>query len=463
MPNRHGLCRITRVLLPLMLAAALLAGCSAVPGVPGSPGGQTGTSSGGTAHSEQSQGAPPGSSGASGAGGRGSSGSNSAGSAGDAAHDSSGTASSGGAGREELRGVWISYLELKGIFSSQQTFEAGIDKMFDDAKSLNLNAVFVHVRAFSDAFYPSKYFPWSAYITGTQGKDPGYDPLDYMVKAAHARGLEFHAWINPYRVSATSTDPKKLSETNPARVWMTDADASNDDWAVKAAGGIYYNPASVEVQALVINGIREIVDHYDVDGVHFDDYFYPVTSASFDQAAYARYQKQAGGGAMSLGDWRRTNVSALISGVYHAIKARSKDIVFGVSPFASIEKNYDTYYADVCAWSQGGYLDYLMPQLYFGFEYPKAEFRFDALAEAWRDSIDTQKTALYFGLASYKLGTEQEADAPEWNNSGDLLRRQVEYIRDTRHADGFVFYSYTSLFSGDELCTREREQLRGVL
>ena len=286
----------------------------------------------------------------------------------------------------ELRGMWITFFELGSMFDSKNGFKAEFEKALDRCQEYNLNAVYVHVRSHSDAYYPSDYYPWSKYCTGmkgTQGTAPDFDVLEFMISAAHSRKIEFHAWINPYRVLADSTDLTALSGANPAKVWLSDDTAANDTWVREANGGLYMNPSIPQVQELVINGIREIVTKYDVDGIHFDDYFYPTVEESFDTSEYVAYQSTVWGTALSLADWRRANVNALISQVYSVIKSIDSGCIFGISPMASINNNYHTVYADVAAWVEGGYIDYIMPQLYFGFDYGQEEYQFDNLLNEW--------------------------------------------------------------------------------
>ena len=355
----------------------------------------------------------------------------------------------------EMRAVWISYYELDGRGKNQSQFADMIGGMFDRVKDMGLNTVVVHVRANSDAFYPSAYFPWSEYAAGQQGKDPGYDPLALMIEAAHARGLAFHAWLNPYRVSNKSGDPATLADNNPAKTYLTDGDPANDDWAVCWGNGMYYNPGVVQMQKLILDGVREILDHYQVDGIHFDDYFYPTTDPAFDQKAYGDYAAKAGKNAMSLGDWRRANVNTLMQAVYRL--ADSKGIPFGISPSAHVsadgsDKNYQELYADAALWMRaGGYAHYITPQLYFGFDYPKVDFRFDALLDRWLSLPRAAGVRLYTGMAAYKIG-EADAGSGEWQEKTDVLARQLTLNRQ-RGADGFMLYSYGSIVS-----TAERNQ-----
>ncbi len=355
----------------------------------------------------------------------------------------------------EMRAVWISYIELNFTGLNVEQSKQKVQSMFANAKNLGFNTVIVHARSHGDAYYKSSYFPYSSYITGTQGVDPGWDPLAYMVETAHSLGLKIQAWINPYRVSSASDDPMTLAESNKARQWLTDADTSNDDWAIKCNGGIYYNPAIPEVRRLIIDGIREIVQNYDVDGVHFDDYFYPTTEASFDAAAYARYTSS--GGTLSLADWRRAQVNTLVSGVYQAVKSIKSNMIFGISPAGNISNCYNSLYADVELWmSRTGYIDYICPQLYWGFEYPNAQFRFNNIADTWSNLEMHDGLKLYFGLAVYKSGTV-DAGSDEWIRNNDIIKRQIEYSRTKNNCSGIILFSYNYVVSNDECCAKERE------
>ena len=365
----------------------------------------------------------------------------------------------------EMRAVWISYYELDGRGKTADQFADMIGGMFDRIKGMGLNAVVVHVRANSDAFYPSSYFPWSEYAAGQQGQNPGYDPLAILIDAAHDRGLAFHAWLNPYRVSNKTDDPMELAENNPARVYLTDGDPSNDSWAIPWDGGMYYNPGVVEMQKLILDGVREILDNYDVDGIHFDDYFYPTSDPAFDAATYGAYAEKAGNNALSLGDWRRANVNSLMQAVYRL--ADSRGVPFGISPSAHIsddgsDRNYQELYADIALWMrEGGYAHYITPQLYFGFQYPKADFRFDNLLNQWLSLPRAEGVRLYVGLAAYKIGTE-DAGSTEWQESEDILSRQLSLLRQAG-SDGFMLYSYGSIVSDAALNQAQMQAFRDVL
>ena len=277
---------------------------------------------------------------------------------------------------EEYRAVWISYLEWQRLAGCDEAaFRENVAAMLQNCADLGLNTVIAQVRPFGDALYQSELFPQSHLLSGTQGQSPGYDPLAILIEEAHARDLELEAWINPYRVQLTENLPSQLADTNPALL--------HPDWVQQANGGLYYDPGLPEVRQLVVDGVKEIVANYDVDGIHFDDYFYPTTEASFDADTYAQY-----GQGMELADWRRDNVNQLVQQVYQAVKKTDPAVRFGISPQGNNANNYDQQYSDVALWmSQPGYVDYVMPQLYWGFGYltssGRDDYQFSSLCRYW--------------------------------------------------------------------------------
>lgn len=354
---------------------------------------------------------------------------------------------------KEFRAVWITYLEFKTTGYTKKEFQAEIETMFNEVSAMNMNAVVVHVRPFGDAMYSSSYFPWSRYISGKQGKDPGFDPLKIMVEEAHARGLEIHAWINPYRITSSSTDVNDLSKDNPARIYRTDNNKKNDRNVLTYDGKLYYSPASKEVQTLIINGIREIVENYDVDGIHFDDYFYPALgknyTKNFDAPEYETYKKEQsakGKSYLSIADWRRENVNSLVRGVYAAVKEINPDAVFGISPggFMDALKANDKYYVDFEKWlGYDGYVDYLCPQLYWSNDH--TVYPYNDILERFIDAAVNPDVKLYVGIAAYKAGIKTEGTA--WYQDVNVLRNMIRYARNTNRTDGFILYSYRYLIS----------------
>lgn len=342
---------------------------------------------------------------------------------------------------DEIRAVWISVYDmadLKGM--SEGGFRAKCENMFKDISERGLNHVFVQVRPSGDALYKSEIFPWSKYISGEQGVSPGYDPLEIFLKTAHSFGLKLHAWINPYRVSSTSSDMEKLSETNPARRMYND----NPRDVYLSTEGIYYNPASEKVQKLILDGVREIVKNYDVDGIHIDDFFYPTTDEEIDKNEYEEYKGHSG--KASLDEWRRNQVNAFVSGMYSAVKSEKENVIVSISPSADIVADTNVHYADVTLWcSEKGYCDWIIPQVYYGFENEYLPYR--KSVNQWKELVATEDVKLVIGLASYKCGAEDlyaGKGKEEWQKNEDILCRQLKYLR-KKDCDGFSLFSYNSL------------------
>ncbi len=367
---------------------------------------------------------------------------------------------------ETVRGAWISYIELGNHDKTETGFKSNVRKMFDNLSGIGITDLFVQVRANADAAYPSKIFPFAAFISGEQGKDPGFDPLEFMVGYAHSKKMKFHAWINPYRAASSVDSVNDLAENNPARIYLTDDDPANDNLVktLPSSDGkiaVWFNPSSPEIQRLVCSGAREIIDNYNIDGLHIDDYFYPTGDPWFDEAEYGAYAASVKT-PLSLGDWRRVQVDALVCSLYRAAHSKN-NTVFGVSPSAHIskdgsDKNYTEQYADIRRWAScSGYADYIAPQLYFGYGYPTEKFRFSSLLDDWTELKRHPSVALYIGLAAYKLGSE-DAASNEWQVSGDILKKQAAEA-ETR-ADGVIIYSYSGLFKADGINRQNLAELQ---
>lgn len=377
---------------------------------------------------------------------------------------------------EEMRAVWISYLEFSGANMSKmskKSFQTYVDKMFTNVKNLGLNTVIVQVRPMGDAFYQSSYFPWSSYASGKQGKSLGYDPLSYMVKSAHNKGLKIHAWLNPYRVTISGTNVKALSSDNQARKWRNSSSSAKKRNVLSFNGALYYNPAKSDVQNLIVNGVKEILNNYDVDGIHFDDYFYPTLGSkyksNFDAKEYKSYvasckkQKKT---AKSIVSWRRGNVNTLVKRVYKTVKSINKDIEFGISPAGNISNLYanDRYYADVKTWMKdSGYVDYVCPQIYWSFTHSVCPYT--RTVKQWAGIKKNSKVDLYIGLAAYRAGiSTKEARAIGdlgWTVSKQELKKQIVAGRKISKVNGFVFYRYDNLFSSR--LNQERKNIKTVL
>ena len=333
----------------------------------------------------------------------------------------------------ELRGVWIPYFSIAdGKALAESEFYRRFDEIVSTAKKHGINTLFVHIRSHCDAAYPSEIFPFSpAYRYG--GRDPSYDPLAYMVKKSHDAGLEFHAWINPYRISS---DSAVIPSDSPCKKWEGTRNV------IEYGGGVYLNPASAEARSMIIDGVRELAQNYDIDGVHLDDYFYAFTESGADEEEYGEYVNSVakGAGVMTLTQWRCANVSALVSGIYAMVKAIDSEMLFGISPQGSAENDIKLG-ADVYAWcSERGFIDYIAPQIYYNSENEVCPF--EQTADEWRSMIKNDGVSYYVGLALYKAGSD--SDGGTWETSSDVIASQIEYARKAG-ADGFILYSFDFL------------------
>jgi uncharacterized lipoprotein YddW (UPF0748 family) len=344
----------------------------------------------------------------------------------------------------ETRAVWIATVENTDwpsrpglpVAAQQQEYRA----LLDDVREHGLNAVIVQVRPTADALWPSPYEPWSHWLTGVQGEDPGYDPLAFLVDEAHARGLEFHAWFNPFRVSKQD-DPAQLVPAHPAR--------QHPDWVFAYGGQLYYDPGEPAVRQLVTDVVLDVVERYPVDGVHFDDYFYPYPVHGAEIPDAETFAAHGGGGA-GLGEWRRQNVDRLVTGVSERLAGVGRDVEFGISPFGiwrnaaadprgsatSGVQSYDTTYADSYTWVREGWVDYIAPQVYWEIGHPAADYA--VLVPWWAGAVAGTRVELYVGQAAYKVG-----GTPAWDD-GELAEH-LTLNRDHPEVRGDVYFSARSL------------------
>lgn len=343
----------------------------------------------------------------------------------------------------EVKGVWIWYSELYPILTgkSESQLRSGIGEYYDNCLSLGINTVYVHVRPFGDAIYKSDYFPWSKYCTGYIGKDPGYDPLKVMIDEAHARGISFQAWVNPLRCYYEDDAPD-VSTTYKTGQWY---DTKDGDYIVKVNSYWWLNPAYKEVTDLIANGAAELVSKYDVDGVHIDDYFYPTTEAYFDSIAFNASSYS------SLSQFRLDNCSRMVADMYKAVKSHNPTALFGVSAQGNVTNNETQLYADVEKWSkEDGYVDYMAPQIYYGFD--NGGQPFEQVVEQWDKMLAGTGKSLIPGLAVYKIGTEDEwagSGRYEWQNDKEIIKRQILKSQKTSNYGGVILYSYQFIFEPD--------------
>lgn len=354
---------------------------------------------------------------------------------------------------EEMRGVWVSYMELSMENESSKTQKAFEDKFTEIAQKCResgFNTLIVQVRPFCDALYKSIYFPWSHILTGTQGENPQYDALQIMCDICKENNLKIHAWINPYRVSSNET-PKKLSDNNPY--------IKNSEIGIKTDNGIFLDPSNETAQQLISDGVKEIAENYDVDGIQFDDYFYPTEDESFDKKQYEAYiEKYGKENSMSLDNWRMQNVNTLICKIYRTIKSVDSSVEFGISPQGNIGNN-DGLYADVKSWCTcKGFADYICPQIYFSLENPALTFE-DCL-DSWTSLDFDENVKLYVGLGGYKAGNG-EYDEETWLLSDSILADEYDILRNNKSVRGFMLYSYSCL--EDDTAKKEINNLINAL
>lgn len=364
---------------------------------------------------------------------------------------------------EPMRGIWlatVSGLDWPPQASLKTQTDADrilmqkktLTDALDDMEKTGINTVFFQVKPDGTALWHSGILPWSGMLTGIVGKSPGYDPLAFMLKEAHQRGIKVHAWLNPYRVSMDTLPETVDALMNTLHASPASVYALHPGWIRTASGRFVLDPGKPEVRAWITSIVTEIVKNYPVDGIQFDDYFYYETPQSplDDDATYGQYGKNFSDKA----NWRRNNTLLLIKQVSAAIRALKPDIEFGVSP-AGVWRNkaddlqgsdtqgggpsYDTAYADTRQWVELGLLDYIAPQLYWPFA--RKIVRYDVLARWWSDVVRSTPTRLYIGVALYKVGTPSDTE-PDWAIEGGVpeLKRQLDLNDALPEVDGTILF-----------------------
>ena len=356
----------------------------------------------------------------------------------------------------EKRSVFISYIELGQYLKNkdEKSSKENIDLMINNVKSLGFNEIIVQVRSFCDAIYPSKIYPWSSVITGNESVSYSYDVLDYFINKAHSEEINFIAWINPYRIRSGS-DITSIGMNSPAYVHL------NSD-VVYVGEGIYFNPSKKVVQDLIISGVSELVNNYEVDGILFDDYFYP--NNEIDVKDYEFYLEN--NEYISKAEYNLNVISDLIRKVYEV--CHKKNILFGISPDGNMENNYNKVFADVKKWcSDFGYIDFIMPQVYYGFHNETKAFK--SVVDEWESIVLNDDVELGIALAFYKVGTVDEyakSGRFEWMIYGDIIMREIVLSRNLKKYRGFGLFRYDYLFNEElhnEMTLNEIENMKKVL
>ena len=338
---------------------------------------------------------------------------------------------------EEDRYVFISYIDysyLKG--KDEKILKEEINKMVLNIKENNFNGIILQVRAFSDAIYYSKIFSPSLYIVNNENDKLKLDMLDYFIKLSHENNIKLIAWINPYRIRSNN-DISSISGNNIVNKYLNTS-------SVEIKNGIYFNPAKDEVLDLIIKGVLEIVKNYDVDGILYDDYFYP--SKTCDLKDYELYKTQ--GGTNSLEDFRRDNINKLIRKTYEKIKEVNSDVLFGISPSGNMNNNYNAEYLDINYLIENKIVDFIMPQIYYGFD--NTNLPFVNTVNSWSNLVKDTNIKFYVALALYKSGLEDKyakTGINEWINNNDIISKQIIVSRNTYNYEGFSIFRYDYLFN----------------
>ena len=354
----------------------------------------------------------------------------------------------------EMRGIWVSTVSNLD-WPEVGNYDVKVQKellkeKFDFIEEQNMNTIFFQVRPMGDALYESSYAPWSKYLTGTLGENPGYDPLEFAIDEAHKRGLELQAWFNPFRIDSNSENFNidnyidELPEESPLK--------NNPDWIVKYNNYHYLDAGIPEVREYVIDTIIEVVKNYNIDGVVLDDYFYPYPSGGVEFPDEDTYEKY-GEGFSSKDEWRRNNIDCFISELYSKIKNTNAEVKFGVSPFGiwrngesvggsntSGLSSYDDVYVDSRKWIQEGWIDYIIPQIYWQFDYNSAPFA--TLVDWWAKQVENTNVELYIGHAAYKINDSSYGEA--WLNGNEVIN-QIRYSRANSNVKGNCFFRLKTL------------------
>ncbi len=346
---------------------------------------------------------------------------------------------------ENMKALWISQFDLANIYTldgaqrNQESFTTFIKKILSNTVANGFNTVIVQARPYADSMYPSEIYPQSRFINGKYGKYSSYDPLAIIVEEAHALGLSVQGWINPMRCM-TTTEIKSVGDEYKIKQFYND-NTKKGRYIVAVNSYYYLNPAYPEVRQLIVDGAKELMEHYALDGLHMDDYFYPTTESSFDTAARKEYNTEN----LSVKNFRRDALNKLVSELYTAVKEVRPSALFGISPSGVMNTVYESHCADIYTWCKDeGYIDYICPQIYFGFEH--ATCPFDKTFEKWINIVKNPNVKLYVGISLGKAKSKEDKYAGsgknEWVEHDDIILRELQYLSGTEKCDGVAFFCY---------------------
>jgi len=369
----------------------------------------------------------------------------------------------------DVRGIWVSNVANidTPIMKDLKSYQSYLKDMIERIASYNFNTIIFQVRPASDAYYPSKLNPWSRFITGVEGQDPGFDVLQFVIDEALKYNIKVHAWMNPYRVSLSSLD--KLVMTKEEYLNSLDdlnfAKRNPDETILDGINKIILKPSSSQVIDFVSDTVKEIIENYDIEGIHIDDYFYPYAKINpkFEEEDYLTYLKAHK--EISFDDWRRLNVDKMIKSIHDVVKdslnKNHKKVLFGISPFgiyrthssinplgwdkgsfhsSNVLQCYNELYSDIYLWMKNGWIDYVVPQIYFPFE--RLDVSYHNLTKWWSEIALETKTYLYIGQALYQMGSNEF-----WQNP-DEITNQLRFNQLFSNISGTIFFTYRDLISG---------------
>ena len=347
----------------------------------------------------------------------------------------------------DMKALWISQFDMSSIYvkdgkqRDKEEFTSLLCTVLDNTLKNNFNTVIFQVRPYADSMYPSDIYPPCSIATGSYGTEHEYDPFEILVREAHERNLSVQAWINPMRAMKES-EIKLVSDKYTIKQWYNDKELRRKYLPV-VSERVYLNVGEKEVRDLIVSGAAELLERYGVDGLHMDDYFYPTTEESFDSRTYSEYK--AGGGKKNLASFRKDCLSELVKALYDTTKASGTDRIFGISPAGNMQTVLNSHFADVREWcKEPGYIDYICPQVYFGFEHKTMAF--DSVCEQWQKIIKTDSVSLIIGmsLGKAKSGFDRYAGAGqnEWAEHKDILLRCLQFTETLQRCRGAAYFCY---------------------
>lgn len=383
----------------------------------------------------------------------------------------------------EVRGVWVSTVANidtpKGL--PVEEYKAYLSKMIENIASYNINTIIFQVRPMSDAFYPSKLNPWSRFITGVEGQDPGFDVFAYVIETAKKYNIKVHAWMNPYRVSSASLEQLGKTKEEFLETLATNnfARLHPEHTIVDGAGKIILSPSHPEVIDFVTKSIIEVAENYDIEGVHIDDYFYPYAKIP-ETNEHEDYLKYRACESQTLDDFRRMNVDIMIKNIHDELKnlfsKTGKKVQFGISPFAIYRTHssiveggwecgsynskgalqcYSELYSDVYKWMKEHWIDYVVPQIYFPFE--RQDVTYHDLTRWWSNIAKETDTILYIGTGLYQMGSNEF-----WQNPDEIVN-QLAFNQNFENIAGSIFFTYHDLVKGqNEIKDQSLDKIKNI-